>query len=131
MPVLHLKVAPSVFENHQRLAETLTRLADELLGKRRDVTAVLVEDWPAARWFVGGAPIQRPTALLEIDITQDTNTLEEKAAFIEAARVYLQRELGHGDRLEQASYVIVRELPATDWGYAGRTQRARRGALAV
>jgi hypothetical protein len=30
--------------------------------------------------------------------------------------------------LEDASYVIVREVPASDWGYGGRTQLARRRA---
>jgi 4-oxalocrotonate tautomerase len=126
MPVLHLKVAPQVFENYERLAEALTRLAHELLGKRPELTAVLIEDWPAARWYVGGRAVRRPTALLEIDITRGTNTADEKAAFIARAHAYLQRELGHGAPLEQATYVIVRELPGTDWGYAGRTQQARR-----
>jgi len=131
MPVLHLKVAPQVFENYQRLADGLTRLAHDLLDKRREVTAVLIEDWPAARWYVGGSVIQRATALLEIDITQGTNTAEEKAAFVKAAHDYLQRELALGDRLEQASYVIVRELPASDWGYGGRTQEARCAAMTL
>jgi 4-oxalocrotonate tautomerase len=128
MPVLHLKVAPQIFESYDRLAEALTGFAHKLLGKRRELTAVLIEDWPAARWFVDGEAVHRPTALLEIDITQGTNTADEKAAFIAAAHAYLQRELGHGGPLEPASYVIVRELPGPDWGYAGRTQQARRAA---
>jgi 4-oxalocrotonate tautomerase len=102
--------------------EALTGFAHKLLGKRRELTAVLIEDWPAARWFVDGEAVHRPTALLEIDITQGTNTADEKAAFIAAAHAYLQRELGHGARC------IVRELPGPDWGYAGRTQQARRAA---
>jgi 4-oxalocrotonate tautomerase len=28
--------------------------------------------------------------------------------------------------LAEASYIIVRELPAEDWGYGGHTQAARR-----
>ncbi len=35
---------------------------------------------------------------------------------------------GRHARLAPASYVIVREVPATDWGYAGLTQQARREA---
>jgi 4-oxalocrotonate tautomerase len=38
----------------------------------------------------------------------------------------LQRQLGAGRPLAEASYVTVRELPATDWGYGGLTQAARR-----
>ena len=117
MPTLNLKVAP--LQNpgrYQRLAQELTSLTERLLGKRREVTAVMIEDLPAA--------------LLEISITAGTNTAEEKAAFIEAAFAELQHQLGSGGPLEEASYVVVRELPATDWGYGGRTQLARKRTLA-
>lgn len=132
MPTLSLKVAP--LQNpgrYQRLAQELTSLTERLLGKRREVTAVLIEDLPAARWFVDGKDVQRPTALLEISITAGTNTAEEKAAFVEAAFAELQRQLGCGGPLEEASYVVVRELPASDWGYSGKTQLARRQTAPV
>ena len=38
----------------------------------------------------------------------------------------LAQHLAAGGPLAPASYVIVREVPATDWGYAGQTQAARR-----
>lgn len=134
MPTLTLHIAP--LQNpprYQQLAQALTRLSTQHLNKRSDVTAVCIQDLPAARWFVGGKPLQRPTALLEISITAGTNTAEEKEAFIAAAYAELERQLGEGLPLEKASYVIVRELPAHDWGYAGVTQGARRraGALAA
>jgi 4-oxalocrotonate tautomerase len=75
---------------------------------------------------VGGQDVQKPTALLEISITAGTNTAQEKADFIAAAWAELQRQLAAGGPLEPASYVIVRELPAGDWGYGGKTQAARR-----
>jgi len=129
MPTLVLKVAPLQNpERYQALAQALTRLTAELLGKRGEVTAVMIEDLPAAQWMVGGEPVQRPTALLEISITQGTNTAQEKAQFIQAAQEELRRQLAHGGPLEEASYVIVRELPATDWGYDGRTQLDRQRA---
>lgn len=133
MPTLNLKVAP--LQNpgrYQQLAQELTLLTGRLLGKRREVTAVMIEDLPAAQWHVDGKDVQRPTALLEISITAGTNTAEEKAAFIKAAFAELERQLGCGGPLEEASYVVVRELPATDWGYGGQTQKARQAArLAV
>jgi len=129
MPTLNLKIAPLQSpERYQALARALTALTAELLGKRAEVTAVLIDDLPAARWYVGGQDVQRPTAMLEISITQGTNTAAQKAAFIEAAFNELERQLGHGRPLEEASYVIVRELPATDWGYGGQTQQARQHA---
>lgn len=128
MPTLQLKVSPLQNpERYQALASALTVLSTQLLGKRPEVTAVIIEDLPAARWYVGGRDAQRPTALLEISITQGTNTAAEKAAFIDAAFAELQRQLGcFTGMLEKASYIIVREVPASDWGYGGITQLARR-----
>jgi 4-oxalocrotonate tautomerase len=127
MPTLNLRIAPLQNpERYQRLAAALTALSGELLGKRPAVTAVIIHDLPAAQWYVGGEDVQRPTAMLEISITQGTNTPAEKAAFIRAAYEELERQLAHGGRLEEASYVVVRELPASDWGYGGRTQQERK-----
>ena len=126
MPILNLKLAPLQNSGRYRqLAQALTALTAELLGKRREVTAVMIEDLPTARWYVDAAEVQRPTACLEISITAGTNTEVEKAAFIAAAYAELERQLGAGGPLEEASYVIVRELPAADWGYGGATQQLR------
>jgi 4-oxalocrotonate tautomerase len=40
----------------------------------------------------------------------------------------MQRHLAGDQPLAEASYVIVRELPAGDWGYGGQTQAARQRA---
>jgi len=88
----------------------------------------VIEDVPAARWHVAGTDVQSPTAFLEINITAGTNIGPEKSAFIAAAFAELQQQLGLGQPLEPASYVIVRELPASDWGYGGQTQAARKQA---
>jgi 4-oxalocrotonate tautomerase len=126
MPTLQLKIAPAQPpQRHALLATALTQLTARILGKRAEVTAVLVEDLPPARWFIGAQEVEQPTALLEIGITAGTNTAAEKAAFIAAAHAELQRQLAPDGRLAQASYIVVRELPATDWGYDGRTQHAR------
>ncbi|MDB5947360.1 MAG: hypothetical protein JWQ33_2386 [Ramlibacter sp.] len=127
MPTLKLTISP--LQNPDRyasLARALTRITAQQLGKRPEVTAVVIEDLPQAQWFVAGRQVQRPAALLEISITQGTNTQHEKAAFIEAAFSELQQQLADGGALEEASYVIVRELPASDWGYDGVTQAERK-----
>lgn len=127
MPTLHLKVAPLLNPARYRaLAAALTQLTAHHLGKREAVTAVVIDDLPAARWYIAGRDVQRATAFVEISITQGTNTMAQKEAFIAAAFAELEQQLGHGQPLEEASYVIVRELPASDWGYGGRTQAARK-----
>jgi 4-oxalocrotonate tautomerase len=127
MPTLQLKVAPLLNpERYRALAQALTRITAQHLGKREDVTAVVIDDLPAARWYIGGRNVQRATALLEITVTAGTNTVAQKQAFIAAAFAELQEQLGHGQPLEEASYVTVREVPASDWGYGGQSQAARR-----
>jgi 4-oxalocrotonate tautomerase len=132
MPTLLLKLSPPPEPGRlARLATALTELTATTLGKRPEVTAVVIEALPQAQWFIGGESATGATAWLEISITAGTNTPEEKARFIEAAFDELQRQLSPDQGLEPASYVIVRELPASDWGYGGRTQGARRVARDV
>lgn len=132
MPTLLLKVSP--LQNpteYNAIASQLTQITANLLHKRADVTAVVIEDSPAARWHIGGQAVQSPTAFLEISITAGTNTQQEKADFIAAAFAALQSVLAPHGQLASASYVVVRELPATDWGYGGHTQAERRLGLAT
>lgn len=130
MPTLRLQVAPLLNpEKYSPLAQALTALTARVLGKRPEVTVVVIDDLPAARWHIGGQALSvasAPTAWLQIDITAGNNTAEQKAAFVAEALAELQRQLGAGRPLAEASYVTVRELPATDWGYGGLTQAARR-----
>ena len=126
MPTLTLRVAaPQAQVNDAALARALTDITARTLGKRPEVTAVVIEHVPALAWFVGGLVVARPTALLHITITAGTNTPDQKAAFIAAAFDELQRQLAPDGGLENASYVTVGEVPGTDWGYGGQTQHAR------
>lgn len=126
MPTLTLKTCPPQDAPRRRaLAEALTRITAQTLGKRPEVTAVIIDGLPAGQWFIGGQPPQRATAWLEICITAGTNTAEQKAAFIATAHDELRRQLTGDGALEPASYVIVHELAASDWGYGGVTQRER------
>jgi 4-oxalocrotonate tautomerase len=132
MPTLTLKVSPpQPADRHHALAAALTRITAETLGKRPEVTAVLIEDIDPQRWHIGGQALQQASALLAIDITAGTNSVEQKAAFIATAHAELQRQLGGDAGLAPASYVIVHELPASDWGYGGVTQRERALARSV
>ncbi|WP_168224835.1 tautomerase family protein [Rhodoferax aquaticus] len=132
MPTLLLKVSPlqNPAEYHA-LATELTQLTAEVLHKLRGVTVVIIEDIPAARWHIGGQVVDRPTAFLEISITAGTNTDAEKAAFVAKAYAAIQAVLAPWGSLAQASYVVVRELPAANWGFGGQTQAGRRAALAM
>ncbi len=123
MPTLHLRIAP--LHNpaqYAALASQLTRLTARVLHKRPEVTAVMIDDMPAARFCVNGQASEQAVACLEIDITQGTNTAQEKQQFVHEAHALLRQLMGD---LHEASYVIVRELPAGDWGFGGLTQAQR------
>ena len=130
MPTLTLKTSFALATPAAaRAAAALTDLTARCLGKRAEVTAVMVESGRVSAWTIGGEVAHAPTAWLEIDITAGTNSAAQKAAFIEAAygvmAALAANEASASEGLALASYVIVRELPATDWGYGGRTQQAR------
>lgn len=129
MPTLTLRIAPLQNPAHYAaLASQLTALTAQVLHKREQVTAVMIEDMPAARFCAGGVASTQPIACLQIDITQGTNSAEEKQQFVREAYALLSRLLG---ALHEASYVIVRELPAGDWGYGGLTQAQRKAMQAA
>ncbi len=126
MPILTLKMAPLQSPAlYAALSQALTALTVQTLAKRGELTAVVIDDLPAAHWTIGGHVVKRPTAWLEITVSAGTNSPEQKATFIEQAFAVLQRLLAPDEGLEPTSYVAVRELPGSDWGYGGRTQQAR------
>jgi 4-oxalocrotonate tautomerase len=126
MPVAHLRMCP-LLNPHQydALANEITQLVARLLRKRADLTAVWIEDVPAARVAVGGHASTQPIALLRLSITRATTGVDEKEAFISAAFALLRDELAPYGPLHPLSYVIVEELAADAWGYGGKTQTER------
>jgi 4-oxalocrotonate tautomerase len=124
MPTLSLRITPLHNPSlYAQLAHELTQLTHHVLHKKPQVTVVMIDDMPAARFCIDGKAAEQAAACLEIDITAGSNTADDKQAFIEQAYALLARLLGP---LHPASYVIVREVPAGDWGYGGMTQRQRR-----
>lgn len=126
MPYFNLAVGQAVEpETRAFLARSITTLIAEMLGKRAEVTAVRIDDIPAAQWFIAGEPaLPHDTPLhATLFITAGTNTLAEKASFI----ADLDRLLGDTfGAVPEASYIVIHEVAADDWGYGGQTQAGRR-----
>lgn len=126
MPYLDIKLSgPCLPDNVARLAARMTDLAVDVLHKKREVTAATVHCIPPGHWTIGGEAISERgevSVCVEINVTAGTNTATEKSAFVAAAIEAAESIVG---RLAPASYVIVREVPADAWGYAGLTQQAR------
>jgi 4-oxalocrotonate tautomerase len=126
MPFLDVKVSRGdTPDAGTAIAAELTRLTHELLGKRREVTAVAIDWLPAEQWFISGEALGgsgRRSFFLRIEITTGTNTKDQKAAFVSAVFAAMEKLLGP---LAPASYVVIQEVAADAWGYAGRTQEYR------
>ena len=125
MPFLSLKLAgvPADAAVDHRLQRELTGLMAEVLGKKAELTAVLVERVASPAWSVNGEPV-RLAAHLDVTVTAGTNTASEKARFIAEAHALLRATLG--EALPVATYIVLDEVPADAWGYAGQTQEHRR-----
>jgi 4-oxalocrotonate tautomerase len=107
-----------------RLGAEASRLMAELMGKRREVTVVEVVQ-PASAWFLAGAAITGSAAYVDIKITQGTNSVAQKAHLLAEFQRLLETELGP---LTAPAYVVIHEIPASDWGYDGLPQASRLAA---
>jgi 4-oxalocrotonate tautomerase len=130
MPFVNIKIAgPNLSpEQLHRLHAGVTALMADVMHKKAELTAVLVEQVPAHSWAIGGNNV-RAAAHLDVKVTEGTNTAVEKARFIGEAMQLLKNVLG-AEELHPATYVAIDEVAADAWGYDGRTQDARRHAAA-
>jgi 4-oxalocrotonate tautomerase len=123
MPMITLQLSrPLDAETRLAVTRAVTDLTAEILGKKRELTALSIghsEHWSVGAEAVGGAL----TAFhLEVRVTAGTNTKPEKANYLAAVWQSLDELVGP---LHPASYIVVSDLAADSWGYAGETQELR------
>ena len=124
MPFVNIKVAGPTLapEQVQHLQQGATKLMAEVLRKKAELTAVLVEHVPAMSWTVGGKPVST-AAHLDVKVTEGANTAEEKGRFVSEAMRLLRSVLGAD--LSPVAYVVIHEVPGDAWGWDGLTQAHR------
>lgn len=128
MPYITVKLAlaqPLSSSQTQALIHGVTKIMEHTLRKKRHLVAVSVEYLPPEQWFIAEQVLSTQTAFIQAYITAGSNTETEKAqAILELYRL-LTSLLG---LVEEASYIVITETSASDWGYAGQTQAQRRVA---
>lgn len=125
MPFIRITLGKAANDPQKHMiASRSTALIADILHKRAEVTAVQVINATPDGWFIAGAPVAAtPTPThCELYITAGTNSREEKSAMIAALHHLLTEACGE---MPEASYIVIHEIPASDWGYAGQTQAAR------
>ena len=124
MPYVHLTLNKPDLpqETVDRLATTVTDLLAQDMRKIARITVMNVDLQPERSWFVGSTAVSGVGGHLEVLLSAEINTDEEKATFIAHAHDALQDILGE---LASIFYIAVHEIPALDWGYNGIPQGAR------
>jgi 4-oxalocrotonate tautomerase len=105
-----------------RLADAVAALTCRVLRKELERTTVIVRHVAREDWFIVGqslAALDRNAFRLEVAITDETNTREEKAAFHREAFALLSERIGN---LHPHSNIHIIDCRATAYGYGGVTQ---------
>jgi 4-oxalocrotonate tautomerase len=108
-----------------RVAHRITALSAERLRKNPADTNVAIEFIPADLWFIANKPLADQAVrsfYLNISITDETNTKDEKSAFIAAVHTAMGELLGG---VHDKSYVLVADVSGSAYGFGGITQEER------
>lgn len=108
-----------------KIAQQVTALTNKHLHKDPALTAVAVEFIAAEQWFVAGKSMAAQgarTFYLNISVTDETNTKDEKAAYIAGIYAAIGELLGG---VHEKSYVLLAAPSGSAYGYGGITQEER------
>jgi 4-oxalocrotonate tautomerase len=126
MPILTVKISGKKSpETTRRISEMLMDLTARVLKKKRELMAIAIEYVDHDSWFAGGKPLSesgKNSFYFDIKITDETNSKDEKARYIQEAFDGFARILGN---LHEESYIHVQDVRAAAYGYGGKTQEYR------
>jgi 4-oxalocrotonate tautomerase len=126
MPILNVKVSG---DKDAAVTKKVTALlldcTTRILKKKANVTAITIQYVPRDCWVVGGVLLSeqnKSSFYLDIKVTDETNTKDEKADYIREVFAGFKDILGD---LHDESYIYVEDVRAAAYGYGGRTQEFR------
>jgi 4-oxalocrotonate tautomerase len=126
MPILTVKVSGRPDATRTRaVADLLLDLTSRILKKKPELTAIVIDYLDPDSWIIAGKPLGehgKSSFYLGIKITDETNTKDEKAAYIREVYAGFARLLGE---LHEESYIYVEDVRAAAYGYGGLTQEYR------
>jgi 4-oxalocrotonate tautomerase len=127
MPFINIQLSHELPDKLQiQLVEGVTQIMKSTLGKKAELTATIITTTNNDQWFINCDPltdINENSAQVIARISENTNTEEEKARAIEQLYDLLDTLCGP---ISKTSYIMLDEVPMTDWGYGGQTQEHRR-----
>jgi len=126
MPILNITVSGTPQQvPAQKVTDILMKHTGEILHKAPALTAIAVHYTPREQWFVGGESLLelgKASFFLDIKVSDETNTANEKSAYIAAVWKDMQALLGE---LHDVSYIHIDDARPAAWGWGGLTQQFR------
>lgn len=126
MPILNVKISG---KRSDAVTSSVSRMLQDhthrILRKDPALTAIAIDYINPRDWIVGGETLAKQAKssfYLNIKITDETNTKDEKAAYIRAVFDGFSALLG---TLHEESYIHVEDVRAAAYGYGGKTQERR------
>jgi 4-oxalocrotonate tautomerase len=123
MPQVSIQVIGEPLSDTQKVAvfAEITDLMVDVLGRTRKLVVVSISSSPPADWAIGGETAKKDRLVgiqAVIRIIAGANSDEQKSEMIARTTAVLKQELGDP---VLPLYVTFDEVPATAWGYNGRT----------
>lgn len=126
MPILNVKVSGDKdVQVTRKITTLLLDTTTRILKKKPAVTAITIQYVPSDCWVIGGELLSeqsKSSFYLDIKVTDETNTKDEKADYIREVFEGFKGILGD---LHDESYIYVEDVRAAAYGYGGRTQEFR------
>ncbi len=122
MPYINITIHPVLTDQQaERLSRCMIQAMSQTMGMNQDAVSVAIQESNATQWTIGGQS-ELQTAFIEIFTTIGANGPRQKARLIEDLHALLLEIFGP---VAEASYIVIHEIPAQNWGYAGQTQLDR------
>jgi len=126
MPILNVKVSGDKdVQVTRKITTLLLDTTTRILKKKPEVTAITIQYVQSDCWVIGGELLSeqsKSSFYLDIKVTDETNTKDEKADYIREVFEGFKGILGD---LHDESYIYVEDVRAAAYGYGGRTQEFR------
>ena len=126
MPYINIRLGKNLEPyQHAELYKRTTELMDRVMGKRREVTVVHIQESPPHYWAknaIALSPDDPAGVFVDIKVTRGTNTAGEKAEMLSQIVRMLKDVAG---AVQEACYVVIDDIAADSWGYNGVTQAKR------
>ncbi len=126
MPIINVKVSGKKSAAVTKdITQLLLDLTIRILKKKTGITTIVLDYVDHDDWLVGGkslSELNKNSFYLEIKLTDETNTKDEKALYIKEVFAGFARVLGN---LNDECYIHINDVRAAAYGYGGLTQEYR------